>query len=104
MLTGAEIALIVRVAELARLLGLRPSEIDPAFGRNTESADGDLVNERYFLRFDNCSTSSGRSAKFDQLMKLLGCDGNFCLQCDDMEGLEDAVEAAFSRAPQPRFR
>lgn len=102
---GSQIALICRVSELARRFGLRPSEIDPHTGYLSDRVDGDLVDLKCFLHFDNCTKTSEASAKFDQLMKALGCEPHQSkLQGDDMSSLEDAVEAAFSRAPQPRLR
>jgi hypothetical protein len=106
MITGPEIALICRVAELARRFGLRPSEVDPEIQTIPERVDGNLVDMQYVLRFDKCTKYSETSARFDQMMKALGChpSNHFILQSDDMSDLEDAVEAAFLRAPQPRLR
>lgn len=54
------------------------------------------------LSFDSIPAEPEKAQRLDQMMALLGCNEDGELTAKYVEGIEDAVERAFSLAPRAR--
>jgi hypothetical protein len=94
----AEVAIAIKLAELAKRCGLKASHVDAAIEFNNDESGthncGDII-----VSFVDCS---GPSEEKEKYFKLLGLKGNRAHAFSSMEDLEDLVDHALSLAPRSR--
>lgn len=96
-MNSCNIALLQRVADLARRNGLRPSE---AAADLHFEWDDDGKGE-YILKFSGIPTDPDKMQRHKHVLSLLGCEGS-TLKTDHLFEMEDAVERAVSLSPRSR--
>jgi hypothetical protein len=92
---SSDVALLMRIAELARRYGMRPSEADAYITFSQKGHDLGC----YRLTFPNMAMP-GIGPRYDKMLATLGVNSNGILEAEDFRVLEDAVERAMSLAPR----
>ena len=98
MASIAEIAIAMKVAELAKRVGLKASDVDGFISYIDEDKDPEGKGY-YAISFCDTGGDPERKGKFYQ---LLGMSNSQLLKGPELENLEDTVDRALSLAPRAR--
>lgn len=104
MVSSADVALLMKVADLAQRLGLRPIDAEA----NIVFVDSDKDPEEigyHGLFFGSIPADPDDAAKFRKMEELLGIkEGESLVKAMHFHELEDVVDRAISLAPRARVR
>lgn len=105
MVTSADISILLKVAELAKRCGLRPSDAETSvyYANDDEDPKHDMGHGHFGLVVCDPPSDPDKHDKYEKFRALLGMDGRY-LRVANMEDIEDAVDRALSLAPQARAR
>jgi hypothetical protein len=103
MVSSADVALLMKVAELAQRLGLRPidADADLVFVDSDKDPEGSGYHGLYF---GSIPADPHNAAKFRQMEELLGVNHDGLVKAEHFHELEDIVDRALSLAPRARVR
>jgi hypothetical protein len=100
MVSSADVAVLMKVSEIAKRFGLRPSEADAFIHLDIDTKD---PGKTFRLDFGGTPTDPRILEKWQPMMRALGVPDNAsCLWAPEMSVIEDAVDRALSVAPRAR--
>lgn len=97
MCSSAEIAILLKIAELTNRYGMRPSEADASLSLVQENPH-DIG--RFELSFTGMTQK--KQASFDKMEAALGANKDGIVVAQELSELEDIVDQALARAPRAR--
>lgn len=97
MCSSADIAILIKIAELAKRYGMRPSEADASFGV-VQNSPHDIGH--FELSFTGMTIE--KQANFEKMTASLGSNEDGILIVNELSDLEDIVDQALARAPRAR--
>jgi hypothetical protein len=98
----ADVAIAMKVAELAKRCGLKASEVDGAIGYIDETKDPE-GNGFHIIHFvSDAPQTAEKAEQKDRFFRLLGLEDSDILKGPELEDLEDKVDRALSLAPRSR--
>lgn len=99
MVCVADVAIAMKIAELAKRCGLKASHVDGSI--DFVDTDTDPEGEGYF-RLSFVSGAHDPDEKTVKFFELLGMKDTSTLKVAELEHLEDIVDRALSLAPRAR--
>jgi hypothetical protein len=100
MISSAEVAILTKVADLAKRCGMKASEADGSLDFVDENSDPE-GKSYYFLDFGSTPPGKEAEEKMEKFMGLLGLKDT-CTLKGELEDFEDILDHALSMAPRAR--
>lgn len=102
MVCIAEVAIAIKIAELAKRCGLKPTNVDGDFEFIDEDKDPDGIGYHQISFISSTPKTSEGAEKVGKFFGLLGMKDTYILKGPELEDIEDTVERALSHAPRAR--
>jgi hypothetical protein len=102
MMSSAEVAILIKVADLAKRCGFRASDAEGFLSFVDENKDPD-GNGYYILDFGSTPVGQEAHEKKARFLELLGIKGSATMK-GELADFEDTLDRALSLAPRERAR